>query len=72
DKKQGDNLTGNLYLKSILHWLSGVYSCLVRRLRLTAQTLVSATSETYACRLGHLPLSQQRIAAVKTGGGRAA
>ena len=50
-------------------WLSGVCRHLVRRLCLTAQTLVSVTSNTSVCRLEHLPLSRQRLAAVKTGGG---
>uniref|UniRef100_UPI0035A16C46 hypothetical protein n=1 Tax=Prevotella heparinolytica TaxID=28113 RepID=UPI0035A16C46 len=60
---------GDLCFKAKLHWLSGVYSCLVGHLRLTAQTLVSVMSETYVCRLGHLPLSRQRIATVKQGEG---
>ena len=58
-----------MYFKVKLYWLSGVYSCLVGHLRLTAQTLVFVTSETCVCRLGYLPLSRQRIAAVKQGEG---
>ncbi len=52
---------GGLYFKAKPHWLSDVYSCLVRHLCLTAQTLVSVTSETCVCRLGHLRLSRQRL-----------
>ena len=57
----------DLFLKPKLHWLSDIYTCLVRHLCLTAKTLVSDVQNTCVCRLKHLCLSRQRIATVKQG-----